>query len=229
MKHWLLVLSLITLCNISNAQDNQNTKKDRKEKLFEEAKRDFINGKYENVIRYCDSISEGVYQNSFALQKMKSQSYTELAKMNKEDSIQYMNASNEILENVTSIYGKMRVATEWDSLKIDMSSPQYSYINDIDQKPQFPGGEKEIYKFIKKEFKYPKEAKKQNAHGKIYLGFVVNKDGSVDAVNILRGGGKKTFGCDKEAIRVISSLPNFIPGMHQGKPVYCRYAVPIVY
>lgn len=94
----------------------------------------------------------------------------------------------------------------------------------VEQQPIFPGGTDELYKFISKNFKYPKKCLRKNHQGKIYIQFVVNKDGSIGDVKILRGIDKDL---DREAIRVVKSMPKWTPGMQKGKLVRVRYNLPI--
>lgn len=90
--------------------------------------------------------------------------------------------------------------------------------------PKFPGGDLELRKFIAQAVKYPKEAQKKGETGKVFVTFVVDKLGSVDSVRIARGVSPLL---DSEAIRVIKTLPNWIPGTKDGKSVNTAYTIPI--
>lgn len=94
----------------------------------------------------------------------------------------------------------------------------------VEQMPEFPGGLDELMKFVAGNVKYPEEAKDKNIEGRVFVSFVIEKDGSVNEVKVLRGIGG---GCDEEAVRVISSLPKWKPGMHKGEPVRVSYQMPI--
>jgi periplasmic protein TonB len=74
-------------------------------------------------------------------------------------------------------------------------------------RPQFPGGEKALLKFISDSLRYPIHAKENNIAGKVYATFVVEKDGRLTGVRILRGIG---YGCDEEAVRLIQGMPKWI-------------------
>ncbi|MGB1003998.1 MAG: energy transducer TonB [Salibacteraceae bacterium] len=92
--------------------------------------------------------------------------------------------------------------------------------------PRFPGGEAEMYKFLGQNMKYPPKARDKNVQGRVYISFVVEKDGSISDVKCIRGIGG---GCDEEAIRVVKSMPIWTPGEQDGKIVRVRYNLPIVF
>ncbi len=94
----------------------------------------------------------------------------------------------------------------------------------VENMPEFPGGEAAMYKFIGKNIVYPRMAKESGISGRVYVTFVVEKDGSVSDVKILRGIGG---GCDEEAVRVIKAMPRWNPGKQRGKPVRVQYRMPI--
>lgn len=96
----------------------------------------------------------------------------------------------------------------------------------VEQNPEFPGGIKELYKYINSNIKYPSAAQRANISGKVFVKFVVEKDGSVGEVQILKGIG---FGCDEESGRVIKSLPKFSPGKQNGRNVRVWYTLPVSY
>ncbi|HKJ43809.1 MAG TPA: energy transducer TonB [Sunxiuqinia sp.] len=94
----------------------------------------------------------------------------------------------------------------------------------VEDMPEFPGGELALRKFIANAIKYPVIAQENGIQGKVYVNFVVNKDGSVTDAKIARGVDPSL---DKEALRVINSLPKWKPGKQRGKPVRVSYTVPI--
>lgn len=96
----------------------------------------------------------------------------------------------------------------------------------IEQKPTFPGGEEALYKFISDNLRYPVIAQENGDQGRVQVSFVVSETGKITDVKIARG---KTPELDKEAVRVVKSLPNFIPGKQNGHPVKCKYILPIVF
>ncbi len=94
----------------------------------------------------------------------------------------------------------------------------------VQEMPEFPGGEAAMYGFIGKNIKYPKIAKETGVSGRVWVTFVVEKDGSVSRIKVLRGIGA---GCDEEAMRVIKAMPKWKPGMQMGKAVRVQYQIPI--
>ncbi len=94
----------------------------------------------------------------------------------------------------------------------------------VEQMPQFPGGEGELLKYISTHIKYPTMAAENNIQGRVVVKFVVQKDGKVGEVVVLRGTDPDL---DKEAVRVVKTLPNFIPGKMNGQAVSVWYTLPI--
>ena len=94
----------------------------------------------------------------------------------------------------------------------------------VEDMPEFPGGELALRKFIANAIKYPVIAQENGIQGKVYVNFVVDKDGSVTSARIARGVDASL---DKEALRVVNNLPKWKPGKQRGKPVRVSYTVPI--
>jgi protein TonB len=96
----------------------------------------------------------------------------------------------------------------------------------VEQMPQFPGGEAELMKYIQKNLKYPPVAMENNIQGRVVVQFVVTKTGKIGEVKVVRG---KDPDLDKEAVRVVKSLPDFIPGKMNGQSVNVWYTLPITF
>jgi len=94
----------------------------------------------------------------------------------------------------------------------------------VEEMPEFPGGELALRKFIAQSIKYPVIAQENGIQGKVYVNFVVDRDGTVTNAKIARGVDPSL---DKEALRVVNSLPKWKPGKQRGKPVKVSYTVPI--
>jgi len=90
--------------------------------------------------------------------------------------------------------------------------------------PQFPNGEKALQIWIAENVKYPAEAQEKNIEGRVYVGFVVNKEGSVEEVKLMRGVSPSI---DAEALRVVSEMPKWKPGSYQKEPISMNFTVPI--
>ncbi|MEM6965465.1 MAG: energy transducer TonB [Bacteroidota bacterium] len=110
----------------------------------------------------------------------------------------------------------------------------------VAEMPRFPGCEQKamgkqqleqcaqekMLNFVTENIQYPKIAKDNGIEGRCYLQFVIKKDGTVSNVQILRDVGG---GCGREAVRVVNSMPKWIPGKHQGKSVNVRYTLPVLF
>jgi TonB family protein len=94
----------------------------------------------------------------------------------------------------------------------------------VEEMPQFPGGDEARIKYMISSIKYPEDAKKKGVQGTVYVTFVVETDGSISTVKVLRGIGT---GCDEEAVRVIREMPQWIPGKQSGKTVRVQFNMPI--
>ena len=94
----------------------------------------------------------------------------------------------------------------------------------VESMPEFPGGETSLYKYLAENIKYPQMAKESGIQGRVFVTFVVERDGSVTDVRVLRGIGG---GCDEEAIRVVKSMPRWTPGKQRGKSVRVQYNLPV--
>ncbi|NND78225.1 MAG: energy transducer TonB [Flavobacteriales bacterium] len=99
-----------------------------------------------------------------------------------------------------------------------------SVFTTVEQMPEFPGGMDALMKYLGENIKYPEIARESGKQGVVYVSFVVRKDGNITDSKVLRGIGN---GCDREALRVVSKMPNWKPGMQKGKAVSVQYTLPI--
>ena len=90
--------------------------------------------------------------------------------------------------------------------------------------PQFPGGEAARFKYMMENVIYPETAKEQGIQGTVYVSFIVEKDGSITNTKVKRGVEKSL---DKEALRVVSTMPKWSPGTQEGKSVRVQFNMPI--
>lgn len=91
--------------------------------------------------------------------------------------------------------------------------------------PKFPGGQQEMFKYIQENLKYPKQALKKQIQGRSICQFIVEKDGSISHIQVVRSSGNKSL--DRAAIRVIKTMPKWTPGRLQGKIVRTIYTLPV--
>ena len=96
----------------------------------------------------------------------------------------------------------------------------------VEQMPEFPGGMAELMKFLSKNIKYPTIAQENGIQGRVIVQFVVNQDGSIVDPVVMRSVDPYL---DKEALRVISTMPKWKPGMQRGKAVRVKYTVPVTF
>lgn len=94
----------------------------------------------------------------------------------------------------------------------------------VEKMPQFPGGDAALLKFVNGSIKYPVIAQENGIQGRVVISFVVNRDGSVVDAEIVRGVDPSL---DKEALRVVNTMPKWSPGEQRGKPVRVKYTMPI--
>ena len=96
----------------------------------------------------------------------------------------------------------------------------------VEQQPEFPGGRDAIYQYIQKKFRYPSQARRMGIEGRVSVQFVVDKSGNITEVQAVKGVGA---GCDKEAVRIIKSMPKWKAGKHRGKAVKVRMILHIAF
>ena len=139
-----------------------------------------------------------------------------------------------VLQNLTNPYvGSERVM---GSVEIDYVYDTSDELADddpekihqvVEVQPEFPGGMKEMMKFIQNSLKYPESAKAAGTEGKAFVQFVVKADGSIENVEIMRSSGDASL--DAEALRVVKAMPKWRPAMNKGKAVNVKFVLPIVY
>jgi protein TonB len=96
----------------------------------------------------------------------------------------------------------------------------------VEEMPSYPGGDAKMYEYLGKNIKYPQIARESSIQGRVFVNFVVEPDGSVSNVKVLRGIGG---GCDEEAMRVVKTMPKWKPGKQRGKAVRVSYTLPVVF
>lgn len=95
----------------------------------------------------------------------------------------------------------------------------------VESMPEFPGGQQALFKYLGDNVKYPVIAQENGIQGRVICQFVVNKDGSIVDIEVIRSGGDPSL--DKEAVRVIKSMPKWKPGKQRGKPVRVKFTLPV--
>ena len=164
---------------------------------------------------------------------------TELAivedeKVNAEDEIK----TQDELKETTTAFGQSDfdkgtddrnvVREHKDEIVVEEKKPveENKVFTTVEQMPQFPGGDAELMKYIQKNLKYPPVAMENNIQGRVVVQFVVTRTGKVGEIKVVRG---KDPDLDKEAVRVVRSLPDFIPGKMNGQAVNVWFTLPITF
>jgi len=120
------------------------------------------------------------------------------------------------IDVATSEVGEMKTITE--------GAGEESIFIGVEVSPTFPGGIKAFLDYVANNYRYPSAAKEQGVKGKIILSFIVEKDGSLTDIQVLRDLG---LGTGEEAIRLLSESPKWKPGIQNGRPVRVRYQLPM--
>lgn len=159
---------------------------------------------------------------------------TEIAIADDNEVVEEIKSQDEIKESQTAIgstnFDKgtddINVVREYkDEVIVEEKKPEPEQVfQSVEQMPKFPGGEAELMKYIQEHLRYPTMAAENNIQGKVVIQFVVTKNGSIGEVKVVRSRDQDL---DKEAVRVVKSLPNFIPGRMNGQPVNVWYTLPI--
>ncbi|MEQ7801566.1 energy transducer TonB [Pedobacter sp. ASV1-7] len=100
----------------------------------------------------------------------------------------------------------------------------YGAFEPLETQPTYPGGMDKFYNYLSKAIRYPAMAQEQNIQGKVFLSFIIEKNGTLTDIKIER---KLGYGTDEEAVRVLKASPRWIPGIQNGKPVRVKYNIPI--
>jgi len=121
-------------------------------------------------------------------------------------------------------YGQEIVPPPPTALEPPMEIVEDEVFQIVEKQPEFPGGIEKMMQFISNTFQYPSIDMENGIEGRVYVSFVVEKDGSISTIIVLRGVSKTI---DVEAIRVIKKMPNWTPGEQAGKTVRVKYVLPI--
>lgn len=104
--------------------------------------------------------------------------------------------------------------------------PEEEIFQIVEEMPSPTGGMESLYSFLAENLRYPIVAMESGIQGRVYVNFVVEKDGSITDVKVARGIGG---GCDEEAVRVVKQMPKWNPGKQRGRPVRVLYGIPVIF
>lgn len=96
----------------------------------------------------------------------------------------------------------------------------------VEEMPQFPGGPSALFEYLFNNLQYPVVAEENGVQGRVIVTFIVEKDGSISNAKVVKAVDPSL---DKEAIRLVESMPNWIPGKQNGEPVRVKYTVPVTF
>lgn len=131
-----------------------------------------------------------------------------------------------IIKTKPSYKGSIHVSKAVQPSSFDNKKGDDEVFMVVEVQPEFPGGMQALMQYLADNIKYPVEAQRNGTQGRVITNFVINKNGSITDINIVRGIDPLL---DAEAIRVISNMPNWKPGQQRGENVKVRYTLPVVY
>ena len=114
--------------------------------------------------------------------------------------------------------------TEMDVIEVEEEPQEEEVFMVVEDQPEFPGGTAALLEYLRKNIKYPAICRENNIQGRVLVTFIVNKDGAIVEPEVVKSVNPSL---DKEALRVISTMPNWKPGSQRGKPVRVKYTVPV--
>lgn len=106
------------------------------------------------------------------------------------------------------------------------SNPNSEVFTVVEKPPEFSGGMRAFQDYLTTNVRYPETASAANVKGKVFVSFIVRDDGRITDVGVLKGLG---YGCDEEAVRVISTMPNWIPGGQSGRLLRVKYHLHVLF
>lgn len=145
------------------------------------------------------------------------------------DILEIVKNDIEVADNVSTVAEDMNVTRDivWIPPVVETETVVEDIIHvSVEVMPEFPGGTAALMKYLGSNIKYPTISQEAGSQGKVIVQFVVDKDGAISNPEVVRGIDPYL---DKEAIRVISSMPKWKPGVQNGKKVRVKYTVPVVF
>lgn len=115
---------------------------------------------------------------------------------------------------------------EYDIVEADSTDEVFMVVEEM---PEFPGGEEALLEYLRSNLQYPERCKENNIQGRVLITFVVNKDGSIVEPAVVKSAGPEGVELDVEALRVISGMPAWTPGMQNGEAVRVQYTIPVAF
>lgn len=114
--------------------------------------------------------------------------------------------------------------TEFETIQVEEEPEEEQPFMVVEDMPEFPGGQAALLEYLRKNIKYPSICRENGIQGRVLIQFIVNKDGSIVDPEVVKSVNPYL---DKEALRVISTMPSWKPGSQRGKPVRVKFTVPV--
>ena len=144
-----------------------------------------------------------------------------------DDNTEVEEATDILTEDNLPTSSNIGTGTVFVPVQVVEEAPKEDEIFEVVEKmPSFPGGQAALMKYLKDNIKYPIIARESGIQGRVIVQFVVNKDGSIVDIQVVRSVDPYL---DKEAIRVINTMPKWEPGMQRDKPVRVKFTLPIMF
>ncbi len=112
-----------------------------------------------------------------------------------------------------------------EEIYVDEGAEEEEVFDFAEDAPEFPGGTAALMKYLGDNIKYPRMAREMGSQGRVFLRFIVGKDGSIANVEVIKSSGDKSL--DDEAVRVVQAMPKWQPGKQAGRPVNVKYTLPV--
>ncbi|MEQ8546859.1 MAG: energy transducer TonB [Cyclobacteriaceae bacterium] len=221
MKIITLTLALFISIFIVSAQNLVNQPANYR---FQKMKNDFLNDNFSQVGAYYDSILSHKKYATMETYKIANLSYLALSN-GSEDSLSMVLKAHSAFQEAVKWYGESFVNEYWESPSI-VSAGESQIPEVVDTELDFSGNSLAFYQFISEYMKYPKRAKKEKIEGKVLVQFILTKDGTAEAFNLLEqiGGG-----CDEEALRIVEKAARKTLLNKDKSTLYRRVVVRIIF
>jgi protein TonB len=143
-----------------------------------------------------------------------------------EDNVEIEQQEIESTEDIQSAAQQQTYVAPAAAIQEEEEESAQQIFTIVEENPQFPGGEGEMIRFLYGSIRYPVIAQENGIQGRVTCTFVINRDGSIVDAQVVRGVDPSL---DKEALRVINSMPKWSPGKQRGKPVRVRFTLPVTF
>lgn len=208
--------------------------------FYQEALLSFKDKSYKNVLYYLDKSESLMGTSTPEIEALRAKTYAHLGDW--DHAIQAIQACKQMnpAEDLKAEMDALRLTIDkdlsnlGDSGKIEKTQPEMDTNSDddvdeevfmvVENPPAFPGGNSALGAYLSNNLEYPANAQANGLQGKVYVSFVVGKEGQISEVKVVKSAGKEL---DAEAVRVVRMMPAWIPGTQRGKAVRVAYVLPI--